>query len=123
MFCAVAESGTDNRVMISSNGITWTLQESAADNSWLSVCWSPRFAIFCAVARAGTDDRVMTGSATHVILKLYANEVLVATMDVTDGEPFRLPIMRPEEQWSLQIETHDNIKEVVLGTSMSELRR
>jgi len=36
--------------MTSLNGITWTLQTSAADNSWQSVCWSPELGLFCAVS-------------------------------------------------------------------------
>jgi hypothetical protein len=59
IFCAVAETGTGNRVMTSPNGINWTIQTSAADNGWNSVCWSPELGLFCAVANAGTN-RVMT---------------------------------------------------------------
>ncbi|MDP2218521.1 MAG: hypothetical protein Q8J68_14685 [Methanolobus sp.] len=60
VFCAVANSGTGNRVMTSPDGITWTIRTSAADNSWFSVCWSPGLALFCAVAYTGTGNRVMT---------------------------------------------------------------
>jgi len=41
LFCAVAASGTGNRVMTSPDGINWTARTSAADNNWRSVCWSP----------------------------------------------------------------------------------
>ena len=41
-------------------GITWTTQNSAADNGWLSVCWSPERSLFVAVAHTGTSNRVMT---------------------------------------------------------------
>ncbi|GAI73373.1 unnamed protein product, partial [marine sediment metagenome] len=27
----------------------WTIRTSAADNNWLSVCWSPELSLFCAV--------------------------------------------------------------------------
>ena len=60
IFCAVAISGTNNRVMTSPDGITWTSQTSAANNIWFSVTWSPELGIFCAVASSGTDNRVMT---------------------------------------------------------------
>jgi hypothetical protein len=33
-----------------------------ADNSWLSICWSPELGIFVAVAFTGTGNRVMTSS-------------------------------------------------------------
>ena len=60
LFCAVAISGTGNRVMTSPDGINWTIRTSAADNNWVSVCWSPELSLFCAVAYSGTGNRVMT---------------------------------------------------------------
>ncbi|GEM_PF-2779888 len=60
LFCAIAISGTGNRVMTSPDGINWTVRASAADNNWYSVCWSPELSIFCAVAASGTGNRVMT---------------------------------------------------------------
>ncbi|GAH38474.1 unnamed protein product, partial [marine sediment metagenome] len=60
LFCAVASSGTGNRVMTSPDGITWTIRTSAADNGWRAVCWSPELSLFCAVASSGTGNRVMT---------------------------------------------------------------
>jgi len=60
LFCAVAYSGTGNRVMTSPDGINWTTRSSAADNNWLSVYWSPELGLFCAVAYSGTGNRVMT---------------------------------------------------------------
>ena len=60
LFCAVASSGSSNRVMTSPDGITWTLRTSAADNQWRSVCWAPELGLFCAVALDGAGNRVMT---------------------------------------------------------------
>jgi hypothetical protein len=60
LFCAVATSGTGNRVMTSSDGITWTTRASATDNVWNDVCWSPELGLFCSVASTGTGNRVMT---------------------------------------------------------------
>ena len=62
LFCAVALSGTGNRVMTSPDGITWTARASAADNNWYSVCWSPELSLFCAVAIDGVGNRVMTNA-------------------------------------------------------------
>ncbi|MDC7677441.1 DUF2793 domain-containing protein [Asticcacaulis machinosus] len=59
-FCAVAATGTGNRVMTSEDGVTWTQRTSATDNNWMSVCWSPELGRFCAVAATGTGNRVMT---------------------------------------------------------------
>jgi len=62
LFCAVAITGTGNRVMTSPDGVTWTARTSAVDNNWLSVCWSAELGMFCAVATSGTGDRVMTSA-------------------------------------------------------------
>ncbi|ESR22805.1 DUF2793 domain-containing protein [Lutibaculum baratangense] len=60
LFCAVAITGTGNRVMTSPDGIAWTARTSAADNNWTSVAWSPELRLFAAVAASGTGNRVMT---------------------------------------------------------------
>ena len=60
LFCAVAASGTGNRVMTSPDGIAWTARSSAADNNWRSVCWAAELGLFCAVSDTGTGNRVMT---------------------------------------------------------------
>ncbi len=62
LFCAVAASGSGNRVMTSPDGINWTSRTSAADVDWRSVCWSPSLGLFCAVADAGATYRVMYSS-------------------------------------------------------------
>jgi hypothetical protein len=46
--------------MTSPDGITWTIRSSAADNQWLSVCWSAEAGLFVAVANTGSGNRVMT---------------------------------------------------------------
>jgi len=38
----------------------WIASVNAADEEWLSVCWSPDLALFCAVAFSGAGNRVMT---------------------------------------------------------------
>ena len=58
LFVAVADTGTGNRVMTSSDGINWTTRTSAADNGWQSVCYEN--GLFVAVADTGTGNRVMT---------------------------------------------------------------
>jgi hypothetical protein len=57
-FVAVASTGTNNRVMTSPDGITWTIGASAADNNWRSVTYGN--GLFVAVASSGIGDRVMT---------------------------------------------------------------
>jgi hypothetical protein len=61
---AVADGGTDQRVMYSDDGgLTWTLAYSADDlKSWVSVIWCSGWSKFVAVASGGTGNRVMTSS-------------------------------------------------------------
>jgi hypothetical protein len=59
MFCAVASSGTGNRVMTSPDGITWTSRTSI-DSQWEDVCWSPELGLFCAVSISGITSGVIT---------------------------------------------------------------
>ncbi|CAN1545076.1 hypothetical protein MCEMAEM6B_01949 [Mycobacteriaceae bacterium] len=52
----------NNRVMTSPDGVTWTAQTPAANNSWNSVVWGGPAGQekFVAVAVSGTNNRVMT---------------------------------------------------------------
>jgi hypothetical protein len=75
VFVAVATSGTGNRVMTSPDGITWTSRQSAANNSWESVCHGN--GLFVAVAWSGTGNRVMTVDA--------AEEKYIATLKTKDS--------------------------------------
>ena len=54
---AVAAQNAQLSDLIVSN---WTIRTSAADNGWISVCWSPERGLFVAVAYSGTGNRVMT---------------------------------------------------------------
>jgi hypothetical protein len=95
---AVAVSGSDNRVMTSPDGITWTIRTSAADNSWFSVTYGD--GLFVAVAWSGQGNRVMT-SLDGITWKIgisaannswrsvtYGNGIFVAVpMSGTDESP------------------------------------
>ena len=61
IFVAVAYAGT-NRVMTSSNGITWTVRSlpaTEATNTMRAVCWSKELGMFVSVSQDGTN-RVIT---------------------------------------------------------------
>ena len=57
LFVAVSEDGT-SRVMTSPDGITWTSQLAAAQNSWYAICFGA--GTFVAVSFDGNGNRVMT---------------------------------------------------------------
>ena len=58
LWVAVANTGTGNRVLTSSNSINWTNRTSAANNSWTSVAYGN--GLFVAVSNTGSGNRVMT---------------------------------------------------------------
>ena len=61
LFVAVANTGSENRVMTSPDGITWTIRTSAADNNWRGVTYGN--GLFVAVAYSGRGNRVMTSGS------------------------------------------------------------
>jgi hypothetical protein len=60
LFIAVSNTGTNNRVMTSPDGITWTIRTSASNNNWTSICWSSKLSLLVAISNSGTTDRIMT---------------------------------------------------------------
>jgi photosystem II stability/assembly factor-like uncharacterized protein len=61
LFVAVSASGTGDRVMASSDGITWNKQTSAPDSPWISLAYGN--SVFVAVADGGPAyQSVMTSS-------------------------------------------------------------
>ena len=59
LFVAVAISGTNNRVMTSPDGITWTIRTTPEDTTWRSVCYGNGLFVIVS-SYINTGDRVMT---------------------------------------------------------------
>jgi hypothetical protein len=118
LFVAVSVTGTGNRVMTSSDGITWTSRISAADNDWQSVTYGN--GLFVAVSNTGTGNRVMTSSdgitwttrtssADNTWQSVtYGNGLFVAVsssgtgnrvMTSSDGITWRSRISAADNQW------------------------
>jgi hypothetical protein len=64
IFVSLAMGGsTNNRLMTSTNGTSWTMRTLPVNNRWMDVCWSPELGIFVATAEGpGTINKVMTSS-------------------------------------------------------------
>ena len=60
LFVAISNTGTNNRIITSTNGINWTVQISPADNNWTSICWSQQLTLLVAVSNSGIGNRIMT---------------------------------------------------------------
>jgi len=63
-FIAVSNSGTNTRIATSTDGITWTIPISPADNPWTSVCVAPEINRAVAVASTGTNQIMYTTNST-----------------------------------------------------------
>jgi hypothetical protein len=62
LYACVANTGSGNRVMISSDGIRWSAQPAAADHNWVALCWAAELGLFVAVSDSGMGNRVMTST-------------------------------------------------------------
>jgi hypothetical protein len=62
VFVAVSSTGTNDRVMTSSDGTLWEVRTTPVDNNWESVAWSPGLSTFVAVSSTGTGDRIMSST-------------------------------------------------------------
>jgi hypothetical protein len=63
LFVAVSSIGTNDRVVTSPDGITWTTRDTSGANLfWRSVCWSAEQSKFIAVASDGSGQRVLDSS-------------------------------------------------------------
>jgi len=66
-FCAVASTGTDNRIMIQNVGESWrlptTLTNSNRNNNWRGLEWCPDWGIWVALSTNGTGDRCAISSS------------------------------------------------------------
>lgn len=60
LLLAVADSGTGNRFMVSSDGINWSLGTSTIDNNYSSACFADEISKFVVVSTTGTGNRVIT---------------------------------------------------------------
>ena len=58
-----------------------------------------------------------------VTLNLYANEVLVLTMSIADGNTRRLPVLRNEQRWYIGIVATGAVDEVIVASGMADIRK
>ena len=102
--CYKWEGGTENKTAI-----------------WKSKKFSiPRPANFSCAKIIASDYSITTG---NVILRLYANDVLVYTGTIPASQinlSFRLPVMRKERDWEIEVETTVNLDKIILTQSMGE---
>jgi len=57
----------------------------------------------------------------RITVRLYANNVQVAELFITSGSARRLPIMRKEENWAVEVLSYVKITEVAIADNMPEL--
>lgn len=57
----------------------------------------------------------------NVVLKLYADGVLIGTATANSDEPFRLPSGERNRQYEIEIETFTDVNQITLASSVSDL--
>jgi hypothetical protein len=73
IFVAVAEYTSS--VIISSNGIDWSVQ-SGQNSWWYGVCWSPQLRLFVAVGGSGTSRVMISSNGVNWVAKGLSDGVL-----------------------------------------------
>jgi hypothetical protein len=68
VFAACANTGTGQRIMLSSDGITWKLQDTPADNQWNSICFASFLGSRTVSVPLESDEGVPLVSADGVAL-------------------------------------------------------
>jgi hypothetical protein len=58
-FIAVSNTGNNNRIITSEDGLSWNNQNSP-NNDWTSICWSNNLNLAVVVANTGTNNRIIT---------------------------------------------------------------
>jgi hypothetical protein len=59
-FVAVADTGVNNRVMTSPDGINWSIGVTAGATGWRAVCYAPELRLLVAVGSSGAGNFAMT---------------------------------------------------------------
>ncbi|OGV36156.1 MAG: hypothetical protein A2020_12185 [Lentisphaerae bacterium GWF2_45_14] len=102
--CVKWEGGTENKTSI------WKSKKFSLN----------RPANFSCAKIIAADYSITTG---NVILRLYTNDTLVYTGTIPAAQinlSFRLPVMRKERDWEIEVETTVNIDKLILTQSMGE---
>jgi hypothetical protein len=64
-----------------------------------------------------------TSGANAIKLRLYSDGALKVTRSITSEIAIRLPQVTPQRTWAVEVETYDEIDQVIVGTSMAALRQ
>ena len=56
IFIAIANSGTNNRIMVSNDGYTWYSKNTNENNNFTSICWADLLSKFFIISSDGTNN-------------------------------------------------------------------
>jgi hypothetical protein len=101
-------------------GETWISQNFTGNN--LAASWKSKEFVFARPV-AFTSARVRFDDASaNVTLKLYAENQLVHTAEnIPCGKAFRLPVLRRECRWAVEVVSRTDVTSIEVSESMTEM--
>ena len=106
----------DKLYMVQGTAITaWN-----SDTSKLTLTWKSKD--FASNIRLGWSSGRIIADAYPLTFRLYADGVQVENRTVISNAAFRLKQLAPARIWSMEVEGTSDIDEIMLATSMAELR-
>jgi hypothetical protein len=109
------EAKTDTLYLVQGGSIVRFDRGSALTATWKSKLFRLPFQQSMSIGQ-------VQASAYPVTLKVYADGTLRHTQTVANGEMFRLPAGFRALDWELQIEATNEVAEVIIASSVSELK-
>lgn len=109
------DAKTDTLYLVQGNSIVRFDRGSAMTATWKSKLFRLPFQASMSVGQ-------VRASAYPVTLKVYADGTLRHTQTVANGEMFRLPSGFRALDWELQVETTNEVSEVIVASSVNDLK-
>jgi hypothetical protein len=110
---------TDTLYLIDENKVLWKFD----DNNALprTYTWKSK-RISLDSPHCFTAARILADSYTNITINIYADNTLYHTQTVTNKSPFRLPRNGRYRVWQIEVIGTDNIREVAISETVTELQ-
>ena len=113
------DQDTDTLYLIDENKVLWKFDDNNA--SPRTYTWKSK-RISLDAPHCFTAARVLADSYTNITINIYADNTLYHTQAVTNKSPFRLPRNGRYRVWQVEVIGTDNIREVAISETVTELQ-